>query len=272
MYWHIVLCCSQTTALLWTYFEAHHAEEKRKLHAYAEGSSVCCGCHTGGLPSGWVLKRKWESPLTLTWKGYANLPNLEMVLDATVLKEKKIWEKRSVIKTINVANPACCLPDSILCFFLSTDVPISWPCDWMWAEIWHAIFRLTHTSHHMLAWVFLLLPGICRICRSKARWTYEPENSWSLVWEQGLSRLYYRMLLTWTYCLNCLSLGFVSTVISNTVCYTTINLQCWLKVHYTFKCLISVYSRTQGNKQSLSFCFLCFVLFFPRSLTNIRCH
>lgn len=44
-----------------------------------------------------------------------------MVLDGIVMKDKKISEKSSEIKTFPVENPASYLPDSILSSFLSTE-------------------------------------------------------------------------------------------------------------------------------------------------------
>lgn len=107
-------------------------------------------------------------PLTMTLKGYENLHvSLKWFGIWLWLKIRGSWKsKKFYNQTIHGAKPVCWLPDSILGFFPNTDGPIAWPCDWLWAEILLAIFGLTPTSHHVLAWAFLLLAGRCGICYS----------------------------------------------------------------------------------------------------------
>lgn len=140
----------------------------------------------------------------------------------------------------------------------------------MWAEIWQV----------SLGWPIppaTCLPGyhfpfqVEVDCVSRKQ-TDEPENSWSLAWEQGrevLSKLYSRMFQTWTYCLNCLSLGFVSTVISSAVCYTKVNLQGRLKGTLYFQMSHNKTFQHSVKPILFPFCCLCFLFFFlDPSLTS----
>lgn len=135
-----------------------------------------------------------------------------MVLNGIVMKDKKISEKSSEIKTFPVENPASYLPDPILSSFLSTEGLF---CS-------HVTGCMQKYDMLSSGWPKLPaagLPGhfsfqgeVERVAAEQKadRWAWEFPVPGLRTRQRGPFQLYSRMFPTWTYCLNCLSLGLLA--------------------------------------------------------------